>query len=131
MNKEFKRMIKLAGLAEIKVNEPIPLFKTNDQLTEYLENNPKFKEKLIDAIFNSPDFNHSDDPSWDSVRQGWIESDIERFTKYHEADELMIDDYEDNRIYISVEPLKGFEADRYGGDFEVSITPNKFYCQFV
>jgi hypothetical protein len=129
MNKEFKRMIELAGLTEIKITNPYaPLFKTNDQLAEYLKENSNYRKRLIDAIFSSPKFNRTNDPSWENVRQGWYKNPIERFGDFNDGDELMIDDGEDNRIYISVTPLNGDPS--AFASFEVNLPPNEFYCEY-
>jgi hypothetical protein len=128
MDKEFKRMQELAGLNEIKINQPAPVFKTNDQFVKYLEKNSKFRKELINTIFNSPNFNKSDDPSWEDVRQGWINNPIERFTDFNEEDELMIDDNNDNRIYISINPMSSDPT--AFASFEVKLPPNKFYCEY-
>lgn len=128
MNKEFKRMQELAGLTEIKVNQPTPVFKTNEQLAEYLEKYPNYRKKLIDLILSSPDFNHSDDPSWEGVKQGWYNSPIEKLTDFNEGDEIMIDDGDDNRIYISINPM-GEDPSAFAS-FEVELPPNKFYCEY-
>jgi hypothetical protein len=129
MDKEFKRMMELAGLDEIKVISPAPLFKTNDQLAEYLEINSNYKKRLIDAIFSSPEFNRADDPSWEDVRRRWLENPATQFVGlFTDGDELMIDDGEDNRIYISVTPLNGDPT--AFASFEVNLPPNKFYCEY-
>jgi hypothetical protein len=128
MSKEFKRMQELAGLDEIKVNQFAPLFKTNNQLAEYLKENTNYRKKLIDAIFSSPEFNRAEDPSWENVRQGWYKNPIEQFGDFNDEDELMIDDGNDNRIYISVTPLQGDPTTFTS--FEVNLPPNKFYCEY-
>lgn len=128
MNKEFKRMQELAGLNEIKINSPLFKFKTNDQLSEYLKKHPSYRKEIIDAIFNSPNFKRDDDPSWEDVRQGWINNPIERFTDSTEEDELMIDDGEDNRIYISVNPMNG-DPTAFAAS-EIKLPPNIFYFEY-
>jgi len=112
----------------MKVNDPVPKFTNNDQLENYLESDPTFRKKLIDAIWDSNGFNRDDDPSWENVRQRWYKQPIERFTEFNEFDEIMIDDGEDNRIYISVNPLT---ADPTTPDpFTVTLGPNTFFCEY-
>jgi hypothetical protein len=121
MNKEFKRMVKLAGLNEIQVTPSIK-FKTNEQLAEYLDRNSTYKKQLINAITNSPKFNVAQNPDFRDVIQGWINNPTEMFTAFNYEDEVMIDDGDDNLIYISLKPLSDKDT------FEINLPPNKFYC---
>ena len=61
----------LKQVNEMKVNNPAPKFTNNYQLENYLESDPTFRKKLIDAIWDSYGFIHDYDPSWEDVRQGW------------------------------------------------------------
>jgi hypothetical protein len=124
MNKEFKRMVKLAGLNEIKVTPNIK-FKTNEQLAEYLDQNSIYKKQLINAITNSPKFNVAQNPDFRDVIQGWIDNPTEMFTAFNIEDEVMITDGDDNNIFISLKPL----SDKYA--FEINLPPNKFYCLYI
>lgn len=120
-------MMELAGLNEISINEPVPRFQTNEQLAEYLKSHNMYREKLINTIFTSPDFHHSDDPSWDDVLQGWLHRPIE-IVEETGKNEIAINDGDDNIIYISI-TLMGDDP-TIQASFEVSLPPNKFYCEY-
>ena len=125
---QISKELILKQVNEMKVNDPVPKFTNNDQLENYLESDPIFRKKLIDAIWDSNGFNRGDDPSWEDVRQGWYEQPIERFTEFNEFDEIMIDDGDDNRIYISVNPLDGDPT--AFSSFTVTLGKNTFFCEY-
>ena len=119
-------MMELAGLGEIKIIPPNPKFQSNEQLAEYLNSYPTYKEKLIDIIFSTkwhPEYDRSNDSSWDDTRQGWLNNPVG-----FENDELVMDDGNDNKMYISINPIDGDPT--AFASFEISLPPNKFYCEY-
>jgi hypothetical protein len=99
-------MIKLSNLlSEIKVNKPgIPEFKNNDELAKFLKKNPSSKKQLLDLIWDAPDWNRQGE-GWEDILNRWYNADIIQYSNYNEEDEIMIDDDNDNRVYISIIPL--------------------------
>lgn len=95
-------MIKLTQiLKEIKVSS-IPQFRDDDELFDYLTNNPngpKLKNKLIDALIASGPIYGGNNAN---IIAKWRKAPIERHTHVNVDDELMLDDGEDNRVYFSL-----------------------------
>lgn len=124
-------MIKLVNiLSEIKVNKPIPKFRSNDELANYMMRNPSFKKTLVDALWNTPEFKRDDDPSWNNVLNGWYEANIEQYTPYNENNEIMLDDNNDNRAYISINPKMLFTDPTSPEIYEIKLGPNTIYWQY-
>ena len=118
-------MIKLLNiLNEIQVNRPIPKFKNNNELANYLKINTSFKKILLNLIWD--DLKKGDHYSWNDVIKGWYIANIEQYGPYNEDDEIMIDDGDDNRIYISITPMSvdmNFEH-------KLILNHNIFYWQY-
>jgi hypothetical protein len=120
-------MIKLTNiLAEMRLNNPIPRFKTNDQHEKYLEKNYQYKKDLVDAILKKMD--KDNDPEWDYVKQGWYDAKLVRFTQYNIGDEVMIDSGSDDRAYISIHPMKIKYL--WNHQFTVKLGSNTFYVRY-
>jgi len=119
-------MIKLFNiLNEIQINKPTPKFRNNDELANYLKKNTSFKKILLNSIWNN--FEKDDDDSWDDVIKRWYIANIEQYGPYNEDDEIMIDDGDDNRIYISINPMS---VDMLNVEHKLILHPNIFYWQF-
>jgi hypothetical protein len=123
-------MIKLSNLLkEIEVGIGIPKFKNNDELAQYLRENPSSKEELIDAIWNSEGDNTEE--GWEDVLDGWYNADIEQYGNYTVDSEFWINN-NDDRIDFSINPLK---EDRYRyRDIIIHKTkfgPNIIYWRYI
>jgi hypothetical protein len=90
MNKEFKRMLKLAGINEIKINNPNIIFsKFKQALCDVLEkeHNDKFSENNIKSIIQSS----SKDELLDRYPKITLGSDHDTFIDVLEAMERIMD----------------------------------------
>lgn len=114
-------------LSEIEVGIPIPKFKNNDELAQYLRKNPSSKKELIDTMWNAPEWNVQGG-GWEDVLNGWYSSDIMQYGKYHEEDEIMISNDDDNRAYISIHSLPKEEDVT---NHEIEFGPNTIYWQYI
>ena len=92
-------------LNELEINKPIFKFKSNDQLKDFLEKNPTIKEEIIKKSIEKVAENED---NWDYVYKGWMRQPIEQYTEFNHDDDLMIDDEEDDRLYISIDFKKGW-----------------------
>jgi hypothetical protein len=121
-------MIKLLNiLSEIRINKPgIPKFKNNDELANYLKKNSLGKKRLIDLIWDDPEWDRQGE-GWEDVLNGWYNADIIQYSNYNEEDEIMIDDDNDNRVYISIVPLP---YDPGLIDHKVEFGLNTIYWQY-
>ena len=120
-------MIKLVNiLKEIKVLQPIPKFKTNDELAKYMKLNSSFKKRLIDTIWDAPEWKRSEDENWNDVLNGWYNAKIEQYSDFNVEDEIMLDDKSDNRLYISIHPMVDFTPKEQ----KVNLENNTFYWQY-
>jgi len=92
-------------LEELKINKPTFKFKSNYQLKDFLEKNPTIKEEIIKKSIKKVAENED---NWDYVEKGWMRQPIEQYTEFNHDDDLMIDDEEDDRLYISIDFKKGW-----------------------
>jgi len=92
-------------LEELKINKPAFKFKSNYQLKDFLEKNPTIKEEIIKKSIKKVAENED---NWDYVEKGWMRQPIEQYTEFNHDDDLMIDDEEDDRLYISIDFKKGW-----------------------
>lgn len=121
-------MIKLVNiLKEIKVLQPIPKFKTNDELAKYMKLNSSFKKRLIDTIWDAPEWKRSEDENWNDVLNGWHNAKIEQYSDFTEEDEIMLDDKSDNRLYISIHPMI---SDFTSKEQKMNLENNTFYWRY-
>jgi hypothetical protein len=119
-------MIKLTQLLkEIKVLQPVPTFKTNDELASYLKKTPSYKKQLVDALWATPDFIRNADPNWENVLNGWYNTEVEQYTHFTEEDEILLDDGQDNRAYISIHPMNIDNPTLK--EHKIKLGPNIFY----
>jgi hypothetical protein len=123
-------MIKLTQLLkEMEITPPVPTFKTNDELASYLRKNPSYKKQLVDTIWATPDFKRDDDPSWENVLLGWYNAEVEQYVRFTEEDEILLDDGQDNRAYISIHPMNSDDPTLI--EHKIKLGPNKFYWIFT
>jgi hypothetical protein len=120
-------MIKLTNiLKEIQVNKPISKFKNNDELAHRLRTDSSFKRKLLDSVWDNPNWERSG-RDWSNVKKRWYIADIEQYSNLNYIDEILISDDNDNRLYISVHPmLTKYKQYQY----EFILDHNKFYWQY-
>ena len=120
-------MIKLVNLLkEIDIKKPVPTFKTNDELAKYMKLDSSFKKNLINTIWYR--FN----PDWDgevmhNVLNGWYNAPIVQYSTFNEEDEIMLDDGEDNRLYISIHSMV---SDPTSKEYQTNLGKNTFYWQY-
>jgi len=100
---DFNKVERL--LKELKINKPAFKFKSNYQLKDFLEKNPTIKEEIIKKSIKKVAENED---NWDYVEKGWMRQPIEQYTEFNHDDDLMIDDEEDDRLYISIDFKKGW-----------------------
>jgi hypothetical protein len=86
--------------------EPVAAMRipNNAALAKLMERDPKVKQDLINLSLQAigP---HTNDPNWNYVRKGWTKSELYIGTNYNIGDEIMLDDNEDDRLYLSVNPI--------------------------
>ena len=123
-------MIKLVQLLkEMEIIPPVPTFKTNDELASYLRKNLSYKKQLVDTIWATPDFKRDDDPSWENVLLGWYNAEVEQYVRFTDEDEILLDDGQDNRAYISIHPMN--IDDPTLTEHKIKLGPNTFYWIFT
>ncbi len=123
-------MIKLTQLLkEIEILKPVPTFKTNDELASYLKKTPSYKKQLVDALWVTPDFIRDDDPNWENVLNGWYNAKVEQYVRFTEEDEILLDDGQDNRAYISIHPMNSDDPTLI--EHKIKLGPNIFYWIFT
>jgi hypothetical protein len=115
---------------EMRVNKPIPKFKNNDQLANYMVLNPSFKKILVDALWNTPEWKRDDEPSWSNVLNGWYRADIEQYGFWNSGDDIMLDDGDDNRAYISLDPELLYGDPTNPRLYKIKLGPNDIYWQY-
>lgn len=101
MNSEFKRMIKLAGLAEIKVNKPKHFLKLNLPFNSTNSNTPipvdEYEEKYSDLIEDLINLNPQIDSKFFLLDHDGLHEDV-MDTLYTDAPEATISEF--YRIYF-------------------------------
>lgn len=115
-------------LNELEINKPIPKFKSNNQLKDFLEKNPNIKEEIIKKSIKKVAENED---NWDYVYKGWMRQPIEQYTEFNHGDDLMIDDELDDRLYISINFKKEWIESTYPlwNDL-IEITNNILYIAY-
>ena len=125
MNNKFKRMKQLAGIKEITLQPKVD-FSSISKLAEYIENNPKFKTALIDAIYEAA-VPADDDGGWNDIKQEFINNPVAEQDGYIEFDDDM-DDY----ILVSLTPTNfGGDNDDFSRTGTVDLYGHTFYYAFV
>ena len=136
LKENLKKMIKLIDiLKEVNIELPIPKFKTNDELADFLKKNPSAKRKIIDTMWNCPTWQSSnhlpEDPSWKEMLNGWHDAEIEQYGDYNEDDELMVDDGDDNRAYFSITRFSNYSSYSDIPTHKIQFGPNIIYWQYL
>ncbi len=95
-------------IKELEINQPIPKFRNNNELKHYLETNQEGRNKIVDLFIKEMEFEkYWEEPgAVEAVAKDWKdpEHEIEQHTDYNRnPNDLMIDDGEDNRMYLDVE----------------------------
>jgi hypothetical protein len=98
---------------EIKVLSPTPRFTDNEQLSLYLEENPKFRETLVDKIvkdFGSKPYYTLTEEQWLDIIQDWkTKSNGIKYERY--IDEIILNSELDINLYISLDPMDDSEGE--------------------
>lgn len=123
-------------IKELEINQPIPKFRNNSELKHYLETNQQGRNQIVDLFIEEMKFkeNWGEPGAVEAVARDWKNKKrkIEQHTDYNRnPNDLMIDDGEDNRMYLDIEDNYDIENEDGGSEgLKIKFGHNIIYISY-